>query len=193
MNIIQFGCNDSFDELYDFILSNKSKIKKLILVDANHYALEVSKERYSLILDPGTYILYNKAIVCDTSIKEINFYIPNKDLDSGHSSIFKELVALNWGEDLKCIKVEATTPETFLSLIDGSIDELHVDVEGLDADILLYIDLNKYNIKKIVFEAAHCDGYFTRKEKFNKVIDKLTANGYQLNWKSNNLDIEAIK
>jgi len=70
---------------------------------------------------------------------------------------------------------------------------LHIDVEGLDADIILYLDLQKYNIPYIVFESAHSDGYFTQGSKYQQCVKKLTDLGYTLYPHCNRLDTIATK
>lgn len=193
MRILQFGCNDAKDELFEFISKNTSHIDYILLVDANPYAVELAKIRYASILPQEKFYILNQAIVCDPSLTTVDLYIPNKEKWSGHSSLFKELTAMNWGEDLSVLKVPAATPDYFIDLIGMPIDQLHIDVEGLDADILMYINLEKYPIKTIIFEAAHTDGHFTRSKKYEECINKLVTLGYSLSALPNGLDILAVK
>lgn len=191
MRILQLGCNDAKDKLFDFIKDNTTAVDFVLLVDANPYALEVAKNRYEVILPPKKFKIIHGAVVVD-SATQVNLYIPNKDKCSGHSSIFKDLTALNWGEDLSVLTVNAHTVSYYLDIIGSPLDQLHIDVEGLDADIILDIDLEKYKINSIVFEAAHTDGYFKKGDKFDKCIHKLIHNGYKLQY-VDDLDIRAYK
>ena len=50
------------------------------------------------------------------------------------------------------------------------MDYLFIDTEGLDGEILMSIDLNKYSIKEIIFEHGHLHrgkyGYRELRDKF---------------------------
>lgn len=179
MNIVQFGCNDAVDQLFDYVKDNRHIINHVHLVDANPFALELAKKRYESILDSSKFTVYHFALVCDRT-EEVDLYFPIEEKWSGHSSIFKELTALNWN-NLDSIKVSTKNPDVFLRTIDR-IDQLHIDVEGLDSDIILYLIpfLSSNRIPYIVFESAHSDGYFSRGTKYNTCIERLTSLGYTL-------------
>lgn len=193
MNIVQFGCNDAVDEVYEYVKLNKEVIDYIFLLDANIFALRKAVNRYTEILDTSKILVHFIALVCNEHQKTATFYIPNKDKNSGHSSLFKELVALNWGDDLMEQTVPCLSPNKILDKIPFKIDQLHIDVEGLDADIIMYLDLQKYDIPYIVFESAHCDGYFSQGEKYRQCVKKLTDLGYKLSQHPNRLDTIAIK
>ena len=42
------------------------------------------------------------------------------------------------------------------------------------------IDLNKTNIKNIIFEYKHFDGYFKQGDKLNEITQKLENNNYKI-------------
>lgn len=193
MNIVQFGCNDAVDELYEYVKLNSNLIDNLVLVDANNFALHKAVLRYNQIIDKSKLLVYFNALVCNEDQTIANFYIPNKDKNSGHSSLFKDLVAINWGEDLMEVKVPCISPNKILDKIPFKIDQLHIDVEGLDADIILYLDLQKYDIPYVLFESAHSDSYFNKGIKYKKCVEKLIALGYKLFDHTNRLDTVAIK
>ena len=82
-------------------------------------------------------------------------------------------------EDIDKISIEAIR---FKDLVDkykiNQIDKLLVDVEGSEFAILNDIDLSSVNIKKIIFEYKHFDGYQTTGKKLEEILKKFEANGY---------------
>ena len=82
-------------------------------------------------------------------------------------------------EDIDKISIEAIR---FKDLVDkyniNQIDKLLVDVEGSEFAILNDIDLSSINIKKIIFEYKHFDGYQTTGKKLDEILKKFESNGY---------------
>ena len=82
-------------------------------------------------------------------------------------------------EDIDKISIEAIR---FKDLVDkyniNQIDKLLVDVEGSEFAILNDIDLRSINIKKIIFEYKHFDGYQTTGKKLEEILKKFKENGY---------------
>ena len=82
-------------------------------------------------------------------------------------------------EDIDKISIEAIR---FKDLVDKynikQIDKLLVDVEGSEFAILNDIDLSSVNIKKIIFEYKHFDGYQTTGKKLEEILKKFEENGY---------------
>ena len=82
-------------------------------------------------------------------------------------------------EDIDKISIEVIR---FKDLVDkykiNQIDKLLVDVEGSEFAILNDIDLNSVNIKKIIFEYKHFDGYQTTGKKLEEILKKFEENGY---------------
>ena len=82
-------------------------------------------------------------------------------------------------EDIDKISLEAIR---FKDLVDkykiNQIDKLLVDVEGSEFAILNDIDLSAINIKKIIFEYKHFDGYQTTGKKLEEILKKFKENGY---------------
>lgn len=62
------------------------------------------------------------------------------------------------------------------------LDILYIDTEGLDCNIVLSIDLDKYNIKKIQFEHMHSEKSFDDGNSFTytQVCKKLKEAGYRI-------------
>ena len=82
-------------------------------------------------------------------------------------------------EDIDKISIETIR---FKDLVDkyniNQIDKLLVDVEGSEFAILNDIDLSSVNIKKIIFEYKHFDGYQTTGKKLKEILKKFEENGY---------------
>ncbi|MDC3100653.1 FkbM family methyltransferase [Candidatus Pelagibacter sp.] len=82
-------------------------------------------------------------------------------------------------EDIDKISIEAIR---FKDLVDkyniNQIDKLLVDVEGSEFAILNDIDFSSINIKKIIFEYKHFDGYQTTGKKLEEMLKKFEENGY---------------
>ena len=82
-------------------------------------------------------------------------------------------------EDIDKISIEAIR---FKDLVDkyniNQIDKLLVDVEGSEFAILNDINFSAINIKKIIFEYKHFDGYQTTGKKLVEILKKLKVNGY---------------
>ena len=82
-------------------------------------------------------------------------------------------------EDIDKISIKAIR---FKDLVDkykiNQIDKLLVDVEGSEFAILNDIDLNSVNIKRVIFEYKHFDGYQTTGKKLEEILKKFEENGY---------------
>ena len=82
-------------------------------------------------------------------------------------------------EDIDKISIETIR---FKDLVDkyniNQIDKLLVDVEGSEFAILNDIDLSSINIKKIIFEYKHFDGYQTTGKKLEEILKKFEETGY---------------
>ena len=68
------------------------------------------------------------------------------------------------------------------------INKLLIDVEGSEYEILNDIDFNSLNIKEILFEYKHFDGYKKTGQKLEEILEKLNIYGY----KTSKIDEENI-
>ena len=68
------------------------------------------------------------------------------------------------------------------------INKLLIDVEGSEYEILNDIDFNSLNIKEILFEYKHFDGYKKTGQKLEETLEKLNIYGY----KTSKIDEENI-
>lgn len=179
MNIIQIGCHTGEDHVHDFI--KKNNCNKIILIDANPYALDICKQKYIDI--QKNIIFLNYAIVPRyvNDNKHITFYIPEQDKTSAHCSVSLDFIKKHnhekWIEKtVPCITLNDLFKQINISLI----DRLYIDAEGLDSEIVLSLDLESIKIDYIFFEHMHSDGAFSHGENLRSVISKLQKNGYSL-------------
>ena len=81
--------------------------------------------------------------------------------------------------DIDKISIQSITLQDLIEKYSiTKIDKLLIDVEGSEYAILKNIDLNKINIKKIIFEYKHFDGYQTTGKKLEEILKKFEENGY---------------
>ena len=96
-------------------------------------------------------------------------------------------------EDIDKISIEAIR---FKDLVEKyqikQINKLIIDVEGSEYEILSDIDFNSLEIKKILFEYKHFDGYKKTGKKLEEILEKLNKNGYETK-KIDDENILAIK
>lgn len=176
--ILQIGVNNGDDELFKYCKKNKNTIEKAIFVDASLEALLEAKERYKNVLPHSEF--YNFAVT-DTDNSEIEFFYPRDEPTSGHSSVFKDYVVAGHHNNIISKQIKTKRLNYFLDMFkDNCLDELHIDIEGLDAVVILDIDFNRYTIQKIRFEAAHCDGHFKKGITYTSAVNLLQYLNYDI-------------
>ena len=77
---------------------------------------------------------------------------------------------------INCISFESLKKKYAIQ----SIDKLMIDAEGAEFKILNSINFDKIEIKEILFEKKHFDGYMKQSEKLKMIKQKLEANHYIL-------------
>ena len=81
--------------------------------------------------------------------------------------------------DIDKISIQSITLQDLIEKYSiTKIDKLLIDVEGSEYAILNDMDLNSINIKKIIFEYKHFDGYQTTGKKLEEILKKFEENGY---------------
>lgn len=176
MIIVQIGCNDGKDHVLDICLKNKGGIEEINLVEPNPEALEDCKQTYS---DFQQAKFHNLAIV-PNDVESINLHIPQAKSLNGHASTITNHLAAHGHTGFKTINVSALTLAHLFDLNKiTKCDRLYIDTEGLDCDIILGLDFQKYKIGRIEFEILHTDGVFTKGQKHSSCVEKLTALGYR--------------
>lgn len=175
MNIIQIGCNDCKDRVYDYILSNKDIVTKFLVIDALPKCVEMAKERYSFLGEK--LIAINCAIAPQRGIMKIFF--PKDDQVSAHASLLQFHVKNHRHNLLDFFYVPVLNINDIISSFE-EIDRLYIDIEGLDAITLLNFNFNYIKPKYIEYEFYHSDGSFSFDKNHNSLISLLESVGYKL-------------
>ena len=119
-------------------------------------------------------------------IKEKSIHKLKKHWASGIGSFDKKHILSHRNKRFKVEEENIQKKEiqclTFKDLIEKyeitSIEKLNIDIEGSEYEILNEIDYDKINIKKIMFEYKHFDGYFKTGVKFEEILSKLKCKNY---------------
>jgi FkbM family methyltransferase len=144
-------------------LSQRFKIKKAILVEAN-------PTNFKLLPNKENYILYNK-VVSSESNSNVDFYEDSKSPYNG-SKIFNYFNGIK--HKIGTITLEDVIKENKIE----KIDILKVDIEGSEYDIMPNISDEVYSkIKQITIE-FHDFIDVSLKLKTKEIIDKLESLGF---------------
>lgn len=177
MNVVQIGCNDCKDHVFSFVNENANEIKNLVLVDALPKCIEEAKKQYLFLGERATAI--NAAIGVKNGL--IDFFYPTQDEQSEHASLnFRHLVEHNHELITKKTMICLDIDEFVEGLPFREIDYFFLDVEGMDVEVLLKMDIEKYSPKFIRFEYCHSDGPFFVGKNFIKIVRKPKHLNYQL-------------
>lgn len=186
MKVVQIGSNKSYDDLSNYLLSNYENIEFGLFVEPNSFHIESIKECYQK---------YDNAIIENIAIKtpnykenQIEIYYHTSDPDYQISSCKIDHIegALEWSKnnnkylhdmfkdgEIKSFLVDCITlDELFEKYKIKELDWLCLDIEGLDAEILLTFDFQKYKIRRIEFEHLHL-GYYK-----NSIKNMMLGMGY---------------
>jgi len=176
MTIVQIGCNNGKDHVLDFCLKNRESIEEIHLIEPNPEAIEDCKQTYS---DFQQAKFHNLAIVTN-NLESISLYVPQGKSCNGHASTFSNHLTAHGHQDFRTINASATSLAKFFdSNKITKCDRLYIDAEGLDCDIILGLDVQKYKVGRIEFEILHTDGVFTKGQKHSSCVERLTALGYR--------------
>jgi FkbM family methyltransferase len=176
MTIVQIGCNDGKDHILDFCQKNRDSIEAIHLVEPNPEALEDCKQTYS---DFKQAKFYNLAIVSNDA-GSVDLHIPQLKSWNGHASTLPNHLIAHGHQDFNTINVSATSLARFFdSNKITKCDRLYIDIEGLDCEIILNFDIEKYGIGRIEFEILHTDGVFAKGKNYTACVEKLKALDYK--------------
>lgn len=157
MNIVQIGCHDGNDHVFDFISQNSSIISKAILVEPIPENLKKARLKYK---DFNFVEFREIAIVDNENKEEISFFCP-EDLKHSQTASTDIKHVLRHESNVKELKVKCKSISKFLQEINFPIiDRLYIDAEGLDCTIIKQINFSKHDIRYIEYEYIHSDGSY---------------------------------
>jgi FkbM family methyltransferase len=159
IKIVQIGANDGDDDLNKHIKKANIEFEIAIFVEPNSIFNEKIKKSYA---GYDNFYIENVAVVPEgySSDDKITMYYHTGDIPRGTTSI-KLSHILNHKEyytegKIKTFQVNYTSLSKLLNKYNiKNLDWLLIDVEGLDADVLLDFDWKMYDIKRIEFEYIH--------------------------------------
>jgi FkbM family methyltransferase len=166
-------CRDGFTEIIKSL--PRHMIKKIILVEPNPLNIPLLKECWK---DYPEAIIYEIGIVpkkYENNTMDL-YYCP---LDGPHyqvASINKNHIQMHYGDncELKKFIIPVKQLEIFINEITTQeIELLALDIEGIDAEVLLDINFNNLKLKYISFEHIHLGNY--RED----VLNHLKNNNYE--------------
>jgi FkbM family methyltransferase len=152
MKIVQIGACRGNDHVTNLI--KDIEVEFLLLVEANPFNIESLKQCYA----NRTNIIEHIAITADLTADSISFYYSVDD-GPGYevSSIKKSHPMIYYQEDqIREIQIPAISLDLLLQKYNiDYLDYLFLDIEGIDAEVALSLDLNKYNIQRVQIEFLH--------------------------------------
>lgn len=163
---------DGFSELIK--KHPKEKIKKVILIEPNPFNIPLLKESWK---DYPNSEIYEIGIVPRGFPSTLDLYY--SPLDAPHyqvASIKKSHIYKHYGEncELKKITIPVKPLEDLINEITNEeIELLALDIEGIDAEIILDTNLKNLNIKYLSFEYIHLG------EEREKVLNHLKEHNYE--------------
>jgi FkbM family methyltransferase len=176
MRLIQIGANKGDDELAKHIKKNYDKLDFALFVEANPLHIEDLKKCYegyenvfieNIAIKPSTY---------EEDVLKFYYYEDDAPLyavtSCVKSHIEKHYGHFNYNEDkLHQFEVSALTiDDLFLKYNIQELDWLLLDVEGIDAELLLDTDWSKYDIKRVEYEELHLG---ENKKSIEKIFKEL--------------------
>ena len=149
------NCRDGFTELIKKL--PRERVKKIILVEPNPLNIPLLKECWK---DYPQSIIYEIGIVPKNYQNDtIDFYYCPSDAPHYQvASIKKSHIQKHYGDDCELEKfiIPVRQLEKFISEVAvEEIELLALDIEGIDAEILLDTDLGALKLKYISFEHLH--------------------------------------
>jgi len=154
---------------------SQDKIKKIILVEPNPLNITKLKECWK---DYQQAEIHQVAIVPNSNLEnniEL-FYCPDDGPHYQVASIKESHVHKHYGQNCKIEKfvIKAVHLKDFTtSLTNEVIELLAFDIEGVDAEVIMDLNLDEIKIKYLVYEHIHL-GNFN-----DKIIKKLKENGFK--------------
>lgn len=166
LKVVQVGANKGNDELSQYIQNNYEEIDFGLFVEANSFHVEDLKKCYEKY---ENIIVENIAIKIPSQNQDTLtiYYHTNEHPHYGIASCDIEHLKkhMEWcphlqGGEIKSFDVSCITLNSLFEKYSiTELDILFLDIEGIDAEVLLTFDWKKYSIKKVEFEQLHLGEY----------------------------------
>ena len=200
IKVVQVGTNKGYDDLSRHLISNYDSLEFALFVEPNQLHLQDIKNCYQK---------FDNAIIENVAIKTVSD--PNEEMtiyyhiddapdyqiastDLNH--ILKHRHLYHDEGKIKSFTVPCLTlHELFEKYNIIELDWLLLDIEGLDAEILLTTDWKPYKIRRIEFEQLHLGGY--KSAIYNMFIElgyKQVKSLHEYDWafEKDNIDFKDI-
>ena len=168
MKIVQIGCNNCDDHVFELVSKNADSIETLIVVDPLDKCVDVAKHKYAFLAE--RLIVVQCAISPTMGVAP--FYHPVGDDMSVVASLSKDHI---YAHHHSGFTPKGPINETWVPCL--TINSF-LDTEGQDVVILLGLDLARFRVSKIQWESIHSDGPFKVGPKAQALLQKLHRNGY---------------
>lgn len=177
MKVIQIGSNRGNDTLSEHLIENYQELEFGLFVEANSLHISELKKCYSKFKNA----YFENIVIQSASYSEqtTKFYLHTHDKPFyAISSCIKEHLIqherdvphLQGGKILEFELNCMTINDLFEKYNLINLDWLLIDAEGLDAEILLSLNWNKYQIKRVDFEYLHLKNH---KESILKLFESM--------------------
>ena len=161
------------DGFSEFVKSKNDKDKKIFIVEANPANIRKLKRSWKNFKNVK---IINIAITRNNVEKKMFYY---SEKDAPHYQLFsskKKHVMQHYPDSIiKKIELPCMGINLFLEkyLKNKSIDWFSIDIEGSDYEVMMSLNLNKYEIKNVSLEYLHL-----KKAQKKRIIEKLIKFGY---------------
>jgi len=187
ISVVQIGTNKSYDDLSKHLISNYENLNFGLFVEPNlifNDKIEKCYEKFENIS------IENIAIVPQnfTQENEIEIFYHTGDPTLETTSCIKEHLIKHEqyysDGEIKSFKVPCMTlTELFEKYSIKNLDWLLLDIEGIDAEVILTFNWESYNIKRIEFEYIHLGIYTeTIERKFYNMGYKKVVSLHEFDW-----------
>lgn len=172
MKIVQIGAGHGFDHVSKLI--EGKDVDMLILVEPNPLNIPKLRECYK---DINNVIIDDVAIGLVDDVVQKLYYSTNNLPDYQFASFIIEHI-LKHGLSMDSIKHFDVFCKTLTTFLDShnvyDLDYLFLDIEGIDAEVVLSFNPSKFNIKNIQLEHLHLG------DNKDNVYNHLISHGYEI-------------
>jgi len=167
MKIVQIGANRGNDELTNYLFSNYEIIDFGLFVEANPIHIDELKkcyDRYENIIVDNVAIKLpshnNDVITIYYHTGDPGYEIASCNIDHIKSHMEYSSFLDSTGGTISSFEINCITlDQLFEKYSIHELDILFLDIEGIDAEVLLTFDWEKYHIKRVEFEQIHLGNY----------------------------------